>query len=106
MCKCRQNRELTGSPGRICRKPAYCPDGVRYRGGVNVVQALVRNVGTYDPNDNNGKVTSGKPARTKVQMQGIGAEQSVVVMKFRNGNGAKGLYYLVLNNGQPKERSL
>ena len=43
-----------------------------------MVQALVRNVGTYDPDDNNGKVTSGKPARTKVQMQGIGAEQSVV----------------------------
>jgi len=70
-----------------------------------VTQALVRNVGTYD-SDENGKVTSGEPARTKVQMQSIGAEQSVVVMKFRNWNGAKGLYYLVLNTGQPKGRSL
>ena len=43
-----------------------------------------------------------KPTRAKVQMQGIGAEQSVVVMNFRNGNGAKGLCYLVLNTGQPK----
>ena len=70
-----------------------------------MAQTLVRNVGTYDLDDN-GKVTSGEPARTKVQMQGIGTEQSVVVMKFRNGNGAKGLCYLVLNTGQPKGRSL
>lgn len=34
-------------------------------------------------------------------MQSAGAEQPVVVMKLRNGNGAKGLYYPVLNNGQP-----
>lgn len=65
-----------------------------------MTQALVRNVGTYDPDDN-GKVTSGKLTRTKVQMQGIGAEQSVVVMNFCNRNGAKGLCYLVLNTGQP-----
>jgi len=30
-----------------------------------VVRALIRNVGTYDFDDN-GKVTSGEPARTKV----------------------------------------
>ena len=28
-------------------KPAYCPDGVRHKGGVNMVLALVWNVGTY-----------------------------------------------------------
>jgi hypothetical protein len=67
-----------------------------------VTQALVRNAGTYD-SDDNGKVTSGEPARTKVQMQSIGTEQSVVVMNFRNGNGAKRLCYLVLNTGQPKK---
>ena len=44
---------------------------------MNVAQALVRNVGTYD-SDDKGKITSGEPARMKVQMQGIGAEQSVV----------------------------
>ena len=34
-------------------------------------------------------------------MQNAGAEQPVVVMKLRNGNGAKGLCYPVLNKGQP-----
>lgn len=67
---------------------------------MNVAQALVRNVGTYDP-DEKGKVTSSEPARTKVQMQGIGAEQPVVVRKLRNGSGAKGLCHLVLKIGQP-----
>jgi hypothetical protein len=27
-------------------EPAYCPCGTRHRGGVNVIQALVWNVGT------------------------------------------------------------
>ncbi|XFO66294.1 hypothetical protein SPSIL_024440 [Sporomusa silvacetica DSM 10669] len=36
-------------------------------------------------------------------MQGIGAEQPVVVKKLRNGSRAKGLCYLVLKIGQPKE---
>ncbi|KAF5413903.1 MAG: hypothetical protein C5S38_05335 [Candidatus Methanophagaceae archaeon] len=31
-------------------KPAYCPDGVRHKGGVNMILALVWNVGTYPPN--------------------------------------------------------
>jgi hypothetical protein len=26
--------------------PVYCPDGVRHEGGVTLIQALVRNVGT------------------------------------------------------------
>lgn len=70
-----------------------------------MAQALVRSVGTYDTDDK-GKFTSGEPARMKVQMQGIGTEQFVVVMKICNGNGAKGLRYLVLNTGQSKGRSL
>jgi len=42
----------------------------------------------------------------KVLMQGIGAEQAVVVMKFSNESGAKGseseLYYSVLKICQPE----
>ena len=30
-------------------EPAYCPGGVRHEGGVSLVQALVRNVGTRRP---------------------------------------------------------
>ena len=32
-------------------KPAYCPDGIRYEGGVNLLQASVGNVGTGRPDD-------------------------------------------------------
>ena len=42
----------------------------------------------------------------KVLMQGIGAEQAVVVRKLSNGGGAKGseseLYYSVLKISQPE----
>ena len=39
--------------------------------------------------------------RVRVPKQGTGAEQPVVVMKPRNGDGAKGLYCPVLLAGQP-----
>jgi len=33
--------------GGAWAEPAYCPGGVRHRGGASSVQALVRNVGTW-----------------------------------------------------------
>ena len=61
------------------------------------------NVGTYDPNVK-GKVQAEEP-RMKVLMWGIGAEQTVVVMKLLNESGTKGseseLYYSVLKICQP-----
>jgi len=39
--------------------------------------------------------------RVRVPMQGTGAEQPVVAMNSRNGEGAKGLYHLFLLAGQP-----
>jgi hypothetical protein len=65
-----------------------------------VVQASVRNVGTYD-SDGNGKATSGNPVRAKVQMRSIGTEQSVVVMRPSNEGRTKGLHYPVLKISQP-----
>ena len=62
---------------------------------MNLTQALVWNVGTF-ASDGNGKVTSGDPARAKVQMRRQGAEQPVVAMKLLKGSGAKGLNYPVL----------
>lgn len=46
--------------GRVWRKPVYCPDGDRHKGGVNVTPAFVRNVGTND-SDDNGKIQAGTP---------------------------------------------
>lgn len=35
------------SLGRARGTPAYCPSGARHRGGVNLDQAVVWNVGTF-----------------------------------------------------------
>ena len=48
--KWRQNREGLVSPGEVWEIPVYGPDGVRHGGGVTLLQALVRNVGTCRPN--------------------------------------------------------
>jgi hypothetical protein len=37
------------TPGRIQGKPTYCLGGARHKGGVNLIQAFVRNVGTCRP---------------------------------------------------------
>ena len=34
---------------KVGGKPVYCPTGVRHEGGVTLIQALVRNVGTCRP---------------------------------------------------------
>ncbi|MBK7677087.1 MAG: IS66 family transposase zinc-finger binding domain-containing protein [Candidatus Accumulibacter sp.] len=45
----RRNREGVIGPGQGWGKPDYCPTGVRHEGGVTLIQALVRNVGTCRP---------------------------------------------------------
>ena len=45
----RRNRGLFVTPGLACKKPVYCPGGVRHEGGVTWLQALARNVGTCRP---------------------------------------------------------
>ena len=37
------------TPGLVQGKPAYRLSGVRHKGGVNLIQALVRNVGSCRP---------------------------------------------------------
>ena len=37
------------SPGGVHEKPVACVGGTRHRGGVTLDQALVRNVGTWEP---------------------------------------------------------
>ena len=45
----RRNREGVVGPGQGWGIPDYCPTGVRHEGGVTLIQALVRNVGTCRP---------------------------------------------------------
>ena len=41
-----QNRGSYMVPGQAQRQPAYCLCGTRHKGGMALMQALVRNVGT------------------------------------------------------------
>ncbi len=45
----RRNRGVFVTPGLAWGKPVYCPGGVRHEGGVTLLQALARNVGTCHP---------------------------------------------------------
>ena len=88
------------TPGQVQRGPAYCLGGIRHKGGASLIQGLVWNVGTGRPDDK-GEARSGSPMRARVPMRGTGAEQPVVAMRSRNGEGAKGLYCSALLIGQP-----
>jgi hypothetical protein len=67
--KCRKRRNvvetewLVVSSGQAQRKPVYWLSGDRHIGGVNLVQALVRNAGTCRL-DAKGAVSSGSPTST------------------------------------------
>jgi hypothetical protein len=41
--------EASLTPGQTQGEPAYCLGGVRHKGGVNLIQAFVRNVGSCRP---------------------------------------------------------
>ena len=41
--------EANLTPGQVQSGPAHCLDGIRHKGGVNLIQALVWNVATCDP---------------------------------------------------------
>ena len=68
----------------------YWARGSRRIGGVNPVQALVRNYGNQGL-DAKGEVTSGESHEASVPMLSPGADQLVRAMKAGNAAGAKGL---------------
>jgi len=88
---------------KVWKKPVYCPDGDRRRGGASRVQALVRNVGTERP-DVKGEVRGVEPRRARVPMRDDGADWFVVVMKPSNAGGAKGPACPALAMRQPCKR--
>jgi len=51
-----------GMPGQIQGRPAYCLDGVRYKGGMNLIEAFVWNVGSCRP-DAKGETQGGSPTK-------------------------------------------
>jgi hypothetical protein len=76
-------------------------DGVRCRGGMILVQAVLRNTGTCRSNVK-GDVQVAKITRARVPMWNTGAEQPVVALSPSNIGGAKGLRYSVGVAGQPE----
>ena len=79
---------LTLSQDKVQRVPAYCLDGVRHAGGVNLIQALVWNVGTCRPDakgeaqvgsTHEGESTDaghrGGPTRSSVEVPVMGMER-------------------------------
>jgi hypothetical protein len=66
--------------------------GIRHSGGLSLPEAIEWNVGTWD-SDANGEAASGRTTRARVRKRSPGAEQPVVAVKSRKGDGAKGLCY-------------
>ena len=67
--------------GGVCKVPDYYADGVRRRGGVNLIWASVGNCGNQLL-DVNGETQEAETLSVRVQMQVTGTEQPVVVMKL------------------------
>jgi hypothetical protein len=105
-CRNLKNDVKTGMgprPGiKTQAEPVYGLGGVRHGGGVNVAQALVRNVGTCCL-DAKGETQVVSHTRVRVPMRGTGAEQLVVALKSQKWDGAKGLRHLALFVGQPEK---
>jgi len=57
--------------------PVYCLGGIRHKGGANLIQAFVGNVGTCR-SDDKGEIQVEETTRMRVPMRGTGAEQPVV----------------------------
>jgi len=51
-----------GTPGLVRGKPVYRPDGLRHKGGMNLIQAFVWNVGSCRP-DVKGETQGGGPTK-------------------------------------------
>jgi RNA-directed DNA polymerase len=81
--------------------PAYCLGGVRHKGGGNLVQASVRNVGTC-ASDAKGVRRSGSTTKARVPMPKTGADGLVVARRPVKAGGAKGPSQPVTVGGQPK----
>ena len=84
--------------------PVYGPGGDRRIGGVSLIQAFVRNMGTWRP-DAKGDAQEGRSSRARVPMRDAGADHLVVVMKPGNAGGAKGMDRPVSGVGQPDIRT-
>ena len=95
-----ETREQSLPWNAVWGKPVYCPDGDRHKGGMTVVRAHTRNVGTCGA-DAKGERQGEELARLSVPMRHRGADRLVVVMKRGNAGGVKGANELAKDVDQP-----
>jgi hypothetical protein len=84
----------------VQRGPVYWLGGGRQIDGAILVQAFMRNVGTWRSDAKGATQGAGTP-RVRVPKRGAGADQLVVAMKPGNAGGAKGLSRSVSGMSQP-----
>jgi hypothetical protein len=85
----RRNQGRLQLLGQACRVPDDWASGGRCRGGVKLIQAVVRNCGNQSLRCQ-GRSTSGKHHEARVPMRGTGTDRPVRAMKAGNAAGAKG----------------
>ena len=97
---CHRNQIAFGICEEVQRGPAYWLDGGRQIDGAILVQAFMRNVGTWR-SDAKGEAQGAGTPRVRLPRRSAGADQLVVVMKPGNAGGAKGLNRPASDVGQP-----
>src|SRR5947207_11351717 len=78
--------------GAAPAKPVCGRSDIRHKGGLSLLEAMERNVGTWD-SDANGEAASGRTTRARVRKRSPGAEPPVVAGQSPKRDGAKGLCY-------------
>jgi hypothetical protein len=85
---------------QVQQEPVYRLDGDRQLSGTSLVQAFMRNMGTWR-SDAKGGTQWEAPVRVRVPMQSAGTDRPVVAMKPGNAGEAKELNRLASGMDQP-----
>src|ERR1700694_3040451 len=103
-CRKRRDNVKTGAESFLRDesggRPVYCPLGVRHEGGVSVILAQVRNLGTCRL-DAKGATQAAIPRESEYRCEAQGRSNPYERRRLCNGAGAKGLRYPALTLGQP-----
>ena len=97
---CHRKQIACGICEEVQRGPAYWLGDGRQIDGVILVQASMRNVGTWR-SDAKGAAQGAGTLRAGVPRRSAGADQLVVAMKPGNAGGAKGLNHPATEMSQP-----
>lgn len=97
---CHQNQADLATWDQVQQEPVYGLDGDRQLSGASLVQAFMRNMGTWRF-DAKGETQWEAPVRVRVPMRSAGTDRLVVARKPGNAGGAKGPNRLASGMDQP-----